>query len=118
MYYKDYSKETKAAMRKVEKYLIDRYGKIQSQWEITLMLMADNMDLLQECKESVKKNGIYSSVRGVKNPLISTIKDINATLLKLSQQLGITPWSDSKIKNDSGDDTDDFIDILTSGDDE
>ena len=114
MNYKDSTKETKKTMKQVETYLIEKYGSIQPQWEMTLKLMADNLDLLQECKESVKVNGIYSSSRGLKNPLISTIKDINATLLKLAQQLGITPWSESKIKAIDEDSTEDFIDALTN----
>ena len=114
MNYKDYSKDTKKTMKQVENYLIEKYGTIQEQWELTLKLMADNLDLLQECKDSVKQNGIYSTSRGLKNPLISTIKDINATLLKLAQQLGITPWSESKIKAIDEDSTEDFIDALTN----
>lgn len=113
MKYTNYNKETKKTMKQVEDYLIQKYGEIQPQWEMTLKLMADNLDLLDDCKESVKLNGIYSSVRGVKNPLISTIKDINATLLKLAQQLGITPWSESKIKGGDEDNTEDFITALT-----
>lgn len=112
--FKDYSKETKKTMKQITDFLISKYGNIEPQWEMTLNLIADNLDLLQECKESVKQNGIYSSVRGVKNPLISTIKDINATLLKLNQQLGLTPWADSKIKGTNDDTTDDFIEALTN----
>lgn len=118
MKYTEYTKETKATMKQIEKYLQNTYGSIEPQWEMTLSLIADNLDLLKNCKESVAKNGIYSDIRGVKNPLISTIKDCNATLLKLAQQLGITPWSESKIKNTPEDDTDDFIDKLTGEGDE
>lgn len=114
MKYTNYNKETKKTMKQVEDYLIQKYGSIQPQWEMTLRLMADNLDLLDECRESVKKVGIYSDLRGVKNPLISTIKDINATLLKLAQQLGITPWSESKIKGTDEDSTDDFVNDLVN----
>lgn len=112
MNYKDYNKNTKKTMKQVENYLIEKYGEIKPQWELSLSLMADNLELLQECKDSVKLNGIYSPVRAAKNPLISTIKDINATLLKIAQQLGITPWAESKIKSIDEDNTDNFIDGL------
>lgn len=112
--FKDYTKQTQKTMKQITNFLIGKYGEIQPQWEMTLIMIADNLDLLKECQESIKLNGIYSAVRGVKNPLISTIKDINATLLKLNQQLGLTPWADSKIKGTNEETTDDFIEALTN----
>ena len=42
------------------------------------------------------------------------MKDLQATIIKQIQHLGLSPYAISKIKTDSPDDTDDFIDTLTN----
>lgn len=111
--YSKHSPATRKQMQQVEGYLVEKYGQIKPQWEVTLSLMADDLDLLAQCNDAIKKYGIYDPVEGKKNPLIATAKDLNATLLKIAQQLGITPWAESKMKDATEDDTADFIDNLT-----
>ena len=100
---KDYSKPTQAYLKQAIAYLTEKYGSVQPQWTATIATIADNLDLMAECKASIKKHGIYNERTGRKNPLIATIKDLQATNLKCFQQLGLTPWSESKIKTDDSD---------------
>lgn len=106
-------KMIKGYMENTKNDLIEKYGVIKPSWEITLKLLEDNLILYEQCMDSIKKNGIYSDVRGVKNPLLSTVKDIAASIYKITTNLGITPWAESKIKMVEGDNTDDFLDSLT-----
>jgi hypothetical protein len=43
------------------------------------------------------------------------MKDLQATIHKQIQHLGLSPYAISKIKMSSEDDTDDFINDLTNG---
>lgn len=108
----------KEYMAGVRDYLTTEYGEVKKEWEITLVMLEDNLYLYEEIKQSIKDNGIYSAVRATKNPLLSTLKDTQATILKISQKLGVSPWDASKIKVAAEDDTNDFIDNLMGVDDE
>jgi P27 family predicted phage terminase small subunit len=114
MNYKNYSKKTKKTMKSIEAYLEAEYGEVKMEWETTLTLLADNLDLLDSCKEILEKTGIFDGGTWKKNPLLSTMKDCQATVLKLTQHLGISPWSKSKINTPEEDGTDDFLENLTS----
>lgn len=95
-------------------YLEEKYGSIPPEWETMLLLLKDNLELYVKCKDSVKKNGIYNTEKGLKNPLLSTMKDLQASIMKQVQHFGLSPWSASKIHPDSEDDNEDFIEGLTS----
>ena len=101
-------------MKGVEVYLKTRFGDVNKEWEASLVLMADNFELYEACRKSVNENGIYDSVTGRKNPLLSTMKDLQATILKQIQHFGLSPYSAAKIKQADEDDTEDFIDSLTN----
>lgn len=105
-------------MQGVRDFLQNEYGEVKSEWEITLIMLEDNLNLYEEIKQSIKDNGIYSVTRGVKNPLLSTMKDTQATILKISQKLGISPWDSSKIKQAPVDDVNDFVESLMEGGDD
>jgi len=109
---KDYTKETQKTIKSIEQHLTAKYGEVQPQWETVIMLLADNLDLYTQCKESIKENGIYNTDNGKKNPLLATLKDLQATIMKQVQHLGISPYAFSKIKVDVEDDTEDYIEGL------
>ena len=114
MNYTKYTKQTKEYLSSVESFLISKYGSISDDWSALLYLLADNLDLYNECKKSVKTNGIYDITTGKKNPLLTTMKDLQATILKQIQHLGLSPYAISKIKMETEDDTSDFKDDLTT----
>lgn len=107
------TKKTKELINSIREYLINQYGNIQPQWELTLTLLQDNIEMYQQCKLSINQNGIYDAESGKKNPLLSTVKDIQATIIKQIQHLGLTPYASSKIKQEIEDDSDSFIESLT-----
>lgn len=108
-------KEIKEYIQSVEDYLHDKYGHVNDEWKAILYLLKDNLTLYEECKESIKENGIYDKQSGRKNPLLSTMKDLQATILKQVQHLGLSPYASSKIKQEENDDSDDFINNLING---
>lgn len=105
-------KETKKYIKNVRKYLVDRYGKVNDEWEGVLSLLADNMDLYLQCKVEIEKTGIFDATQYKKNPLLSTMKDLQATILKQIQHLGLSPYASAKINDKTEDDTDDFLENL------
>ena len=113
MKFTGYSKFTNAYMTTVGEYLKNKYGEVKAEWESTLFLLAENLDLYLQCKEQIRQHGIYDATTGKKNPLLTTMKDIQATIMKQIQHLGISPYSASKIKQEVEDDTEDYIDSLT-----
>lgn len=98
--------------------LIDRYGEIPLEWELHLQILEDTIDRYNQVREEINKQGI--SVGNVKNQLLSTEKDCLATILKITQKLGVTPWDKAKLEKaecdipEEEDDEGDFIDTLTS----
>lgn len=107
-------KQTKDYIQKVEQFLIEKYGNVQPQWEAVIKLLADNIELYNECQDSIKRHGIYNAESGKKNPLLATVKDLQATIMKQVQHLGLSPYAISKIKTEQEDDTDDYIRNLTN----
>lgn len=103
-------------IKSAEEYLIKRFGKVNDEWILTLKLLEDNINLYEECKKSIKLNGIYDSNTGKKNPLLTTVKDLQATIIKEIQHLGLTPYAAYKIKDTEEDDSDLLKNIM--GEDE
>ena len=104
---------SKKIMTGVRAYLIAKYGEIPAQWEAMLSLLQDNLDLYNQCKKSVEENGIFDATDFKKNPLLSTMKDLQATIIKQIQHLGLSPYAESKIRQAGEDDTEDYIEALT-----
>lgn len=107
-------KEIKLYIESVREYLINKYGSLKPEWECIIMLLKDYIIRYIQVRESINVNGIYDKNTSRKNPLLTTEKDIIASILKLSQKLGISPWDLSKIKTEVEDDTDDYIRNLTN----
>ena len=97
----------------VKNYLQEQYGEVKVEWGSTLLILEDSLRRYEQIKEAINNSGIYDSSTGRKNPLLTTEKDCIATILKLSQKLGVSPWDSSKIKQDTADDDEDFIKSLT-----
>lgn len=107
---------TEDLMNSVRDYLADTYGSVKPEWEIMLMILRDTIEQYKDVSEKIKEIGIYNYERGLKNPLLSTQKDLAASIYKIVQHLGISPYSSAKIKVVADDDTDDFIGALTGED--
>lgn len=109
-----YSPATKAYLDSVCKYLVSKYGAVQNEWIASIILLGDTLDLYNMCMESIRENGIFDVATYKKNPLLTTVKDQIATINKITQKLGITPYDAAKIKMSDEDDSGDFIEALTN----
>lgn len=91
---------------------------LNPEFEILLDMLVDNLDLLSECRKSIKKVGIYDVQTKKRNPLLLVQKEAQSLILKLLSLLAIPPYYASKIKSakENGDDisADEFIKALTS----
>ena len=87
---------------------------MKPEWASIMYLLGDNLDLYKECRDSIKQNGIFDVNTYKKNPLLSTCKDLQATIMKQIQHLGLSPYAASKIKDAVEDDTEDYIESLTN----
>lgn len=91
---------------------------LNPEFEILLDMLVDNLDLLSECKKSIKKVGIYDVQTKKRNALSTVQKETQNTIIKLLSLLAIPPYYASKVKSakENGDDlsADEFIRALTS----
>jgi len=107
--------QTKKYIENIDNYLITTYGEVKPEWEMIISILGDTYDEYLEMQEIIKETGLYNPQTGRKNPLIASVKDARATIFKLTQHLGISPYADAKIKVPDCDDTEDYITNLTNG---
>ena len=113
MNYENNTEQTRQLMAAVERSLEERYGSIAPEWAITLGMLASNLDLLSQCLDAIREDGIYCADLGKKNPLLATVKDLQNSIMAQAKHLGITPWAAQNLKSADIDDTEDFISSLT-----
>lgn len=110
----DYSNSTQKYISAVRKFLKDKYGKVNAEWEKPIELLADNLDLYKDCKESIAANGLMLLAKNgcmTKNPLIKTQSETQVQIQKLLTEFGLTPKAQAKI-NLPTDDEDELKDLL------
>lgn len=96
----EYSTTTIKYLTAVKKYLKEKYGKVNQEWEQVLEILGDNLELYQQCKSSIKNDGLLLLAKNgayTKNPLIKVMLDSQAQITKLLSEFGLTPRSASKI---------------------
>lgn len=110
-----YTPNTQLYIKNVEAYLKDKYGEIKPSWIGLLDSLAFQYNLYQLSKVGIDENGLVTQTnRGVApNPCIKILNDANIQVQKLVNALGISPMSESKLKVETADDTDDFLNELT-----
>lgn len=99
--YQEYTQETQQFMTSVEKYLKQKYGKIEAQWVGQLNMLATNYDLFILAKAQVKQDGMMIPNRfGTmeKHPMLKQITDTNHQIIKMVQEFGLSPNAKGKIK--------------------
>lgn len=110
----EYTQTTVKYLTNVRKYLKEKYGKVSPEWEQPLDILADNLELYQQCKESIKKDGLMLVARNgaaTKNPLIKVQLDAQIQITKLVNEFGLSPKSASKI-NLAEEDDDELKELL------
>lgn len=107
-------KEENKYIKAINKFLEEKYGSVKEEWQLSISMLVDTLETYAECKKVLKDVGIYNYEKNKKNPLLGTLKECQITMLKIIKELGISPYSASKIKAMVEDDTDDFIEKLVS----
>lgn len=103
-------------IKDIKKFLDETYEATDhSEWRMILALLEDNLVLYKMCQDTVDVEGVFDSKTKKKNPLLSTMKDLQATIMKQIQHLGLSPYANAKIKTQQPEDDEmDFIEALTS----
>ena len=96
----DYSTSTLKYITSVKKFLKEKYGRVNSEWETVLEILADNVELYFNCRDSIKENGLMLLAKNgsqTRNPLIKTMMDAEIQITKYLSEFGLTPKAQSKI---------------------
>lgn len=101
-------------IKDIEKYLISKHGSVNDEWRSVIDMYADNLILLDKVNKVIEEVGIFDYEKRKKNPLLSTKKETEITLIKLGDKLGLSPAAQAKIKLTESDNTEDFIAGLVS----
>ena len=107
MNYKKYSKDTQKYMKTVEKFLREKYGSVQPEWDEQLHLLANNINLYGQCEDDILNRGLIIVAKNgapVRNPNVQLQLDIQKQIVKLVAEFGLSPKSvgviDKNIKSD------------------
>ena len=101
--------ETIEYITSIRSFLIEKFGKINKEWEGAISMLEQNFDLFLKCKKALENDGLtvrdrFGNVQ--KHPLIKVMQDSNIQVLKLINEFALSPKSSKKI-----------IDTNTSDDD-
>lgn len=110
----NYSTITTKYMTAVRKYLKEKYGKVNTEWEQPLLILADNLELYQQCKESISHDGLMLVAKNgamTKNPLLKVQLDAQIQISKYLTEFGLTPKAASKISV-AGEDDEELKELL------
>lgn len=105
--YKEYSTEVQNYMWAVHSYLQKKFGSINDEWVMSLMMLADNLEMFIQCRKQIKETGLLITNRfGVleKNSLIKVQNDAQIQIVKLLNEFALTPKSAEKIETKEEDD--------------
>ena len=111
----EYTQSTVKYLNNVKKYLKEKYGKVSPEWEQPLDILADNLELYQQCKESIKNDGLLLLAKNgayTKNPLIKVQLDAQVQITKFLSEFGLTPKAQSKIALNNDDEDDELKQLL------
>ena len=92
--YKDYTTNTQKQMKVIQQFLTDKYGTVASEWYVGLDLLASNLELLAQCQDTLKAQGVmYAARNGIftKHPMLAVVKELNGSITKLLNEYGLTP---------------------------
>lgn len=111
---KDYSTSTVKYIAAVKKFLKSKYGKINDEWNGVIEILADNVELYLQCRNSIFQDGLMMTAKNgapTRNPLIKTMFDAQVQVTKLLTEFGLTPRANAKI-NLIGDDDEELKELI------
>ena len=116
--YTNYSDKTQSYMKRLLKSIEDEKHCIDDAYELSINLIAANVELVIVALEDIKKNGMVitdNQGRLIKNHSIQVFNSAQGYLVKLLTHFGATKASRAKISKSEVEETDidDFIENLT-----
>lgn len=103
-------KQVEQYIRTVRKSLKEKYGKVDPAWELMVDMLQDNLLLYYSYRDRLR------SGEELKFSESKSFREITATILKLSQKLGISsPYDYSKVKppkEEKKEESQDYLDSL------
>lgn len=102
--------ETIEYITSIRAFLIEKFGKINKEWEGAISMLEQNFDLFLKCKKALENDGLtvrdrFGNVQ--KHPLIKVMQDSNIQVLKLINEFALSPKSSKKIIDTNTTDDDD-----------
>ena len=101
----------------IEQYLIKRFGEVRAEWYILIKQLITNIELHDACVKELKAQGMINPTTGKRNELLLTVCQLQSSILREIQHLGLSPYSDQKIKSVSGDDSELLNALIGNNDD-
>lgn len=99
----------------VRAFLTKKYGQVNAEWELQIGLLQSNLELLEQVQKELKKQGLMVRNRfGIleKNPLIKTMLETQVAVQRGIEQLGISPRSVGKLKEQDSNDVGEIMNNL------
>lgn len=108
-----------AVIKSVRQFLTKKYGAVNDEWELTIGLLQQNLELKKEIDEKVKEDGLMIiGAKGIysKNPLLETSLRLENSILQIVKELGVTPKANGMLKSLDDNDTGEILANLLGND--
>lgn len=112
-----YSKAVAAKMKFIRLYIKKHFGE-ENVHEVTLEVLADNLQLIEQCREEISKNGLITTAANgylQRNPVVDTLRQAQSMVVKICGEFGLTAKAMTKIKGNDADDDSDDLQALING---
>ena len=95
----------------IRTFLEKKYGAVSDEWELTISLLQQNLEMKKEIDKRIKEDGLMVvGVKGLmKNPLIETSLRLQTTILSIIKELGVTPRANGMLKSLDDNDTGEIL---------
>lgn len=88
-------------LKVVKKFLKDNYGEVKPEWELSLELLKDALDLREQLRTTLKNSGLTqvnpSSGNTSVNPLLGALKEQENRIFSILKEYGLTPLSKERL---------------------
>lgn len=85
----------------VKKFLKDNYGEVKPEWELSLELLKDALDLREQLRTTLRNSGLTqvnpSSGNTSVNPLLGALKEQENRIFSILKEYGLTPLSKERL---------------------
>lgn len=100
------------SIEQIRQFLTKKYGSVSPEWELTIGLLQQNLELKNEIDAKVKEDGLMIiGAKGIysKNPLLETSLRLETSILQILKELGVTPKANGMLKTLDNNDTGELL---------